>query len=184
MAVTTARKYHSGLLGPDKHLTSPEMSLPYSDAAVAEPVEVRFRPRPLLYDPNDEIVIEAASNGRADAIVTHNVKDLRIGADPWYRHRYTGRNSQETKTMSGSARSKYPLHLPASLKEAAARLARNDGVSLNQWITAAVAQKVGAVETANELLARRAAQANPGDLTRYLDAAPDVPPEPGDEVRG
>ena len=86
--------------------------------------------------------------------------------------------------MSGSARSKYPLHLPASLKEAAARLARNDGVSLNQWSTADIAQKVGAVETANELLARRAAEANPGDLIRYLDAAPDVPPEPGDEVRG
>ena len=86
--------------------------------------------------------------------------------------------------MSGSVRSKYPLHLPASLKEAAARLARDDGVSLNQWITAAVAQKVGAVETADELLARRAAKANPGDLIRYLDAAPDVPPGPSDEIQG
>jgi len=28
------------------------------------------------HDPNDEIVIEVASNGRADAIVTHNVKDF------------------------------------------------------------------------------------------------------------
>ena len=86
--------------------------------------------------------------------------------------------------MRGSTRSRYLLHLPASLKEAAARLARNDGVSLNQWITAAVAQKIGAVETADELLARRAAKANPGDLIRYLDGAPDAPTEPGDEVRG
>ena len=86
--------------------------------------------------------------------------------------------------MRGSVRSRYLLHLPVSLKEAAARLARNDGVSLNQWITAAVAQKIGAVETADELLTRRAAEANLGDLVRYLDAAPDVPPEPGDEVQG
>ena len=31
MAVTATRKYHPRLLGPDKHLTSPEMSLPCSD---------------------------------------------------------------------------------------------------------------------------------------------------------
>lgn len=79
-------------------------------------------------------------------------------------------------------RSKYPLHLPDSLKEAADRLAKSDGVSLDQWITAAVAQKVGAVETAEELLRRRAGGAKPGNLTRYLDRAPDVPPEPGDET--
>ena len=86
--------------------------------------------------------------------------------------------------MRGSARSKYPLHLPASLKEAAERLARNDGVSLNQWITVVVAQKIGAVEAADELLTRRAAKANPGDLVHYLDAAPDVPTEPGDKAQG
>ena len=82
--------------------------------------------------------------------------------------------------MSATTRTRYPLHLPDSLKETAARLAKDDGVSLNQWITAAVAQKIGAVETAEELLRGRAAGAKPGDLTRYLDRAPDAPPEPGD----
>ena len=38
----------------------------------------------------------------------------------------------------------YPLKLPVSIKTAAARLAKEDGVSLNQWIASAVAQKVGA----------------------------------------
>ena len=84
--------------------------------------------------------------------------------------------------MSETTRTRYPLHLPDSLKETAARLAKNDGVSLNQWITAAVAQKIGAVETAEELLRGRAAGAKPGDLTRYLDRVPDAPPEPGDET--
>ncbi|MEP6869790.1 MAG: toxin-antitoxin system HicB family antitoxin, partial [Novosphingobium sp.] len=42
----------------------------------------------------------------------------------------------------------YPLKLPASIKAAAARLAKEDGVSLNQWISVAIAQKIGVVETA------------------------------------
>ena len=75
----------------------------------------------------------------------------------------------------------YPLKLPASIKAAAARLAKEDGVSLNQWITAAVAQKIGAVETAGDFLRRRAGNASP-DLRAFLPSAPDVPPEPGDEI--
>lgn len=84
--------------------------------------------------------------------------------------------------MSETTRYKYPLKLPISLKETAARLAKDDGVSLNQWITTAVAQKIGAVETAAELFERRGAQSTLGDLTRYLDSAPGVPPQPGDEL--
>jgi len=76
----------------------------------------------------------------------------------------------------------YPLKLPASIKAAAARLAKEDGVSLNQWITAAVAQKIGAVETAADFFQRRAANASPEDLMALLANAPNVPPEPGDEI--
>jgi hypothetical protein len=76
----------------------------------------------------------------------------------------------------------YPLKLPASIKEAAARLARKDGVSLNQWIAVAVAQKVGVAETAAEFFSRRAGDATPEDLLHYLDKAPDASPELGDEV--
>ena len=41
-------------------------------AAVLLPVEVHFRWRPQLADPADEMVLEAAINGAADAIVTFN----------------------------------------------------------------------------------------------------------------
>ena len=84
--------------------------------------------------------------------------------------------------MSATTRYRYPLNLPISLKETAARLTEDDGVLLNQWIVTAVAQKIGAVETAEVLLAERAARAAPGDLQRYLDAALDTPPVPGDEM--
>ena len=84
--------------------------------------------------------------------------------------------------MTDPRRYKYPLQLPTSLKDTAARLAREDGVSLNQWIVAAVAQKIGAVETAEEFLRERARGAVSGELVRYLNDAPDMPPEPTDEL--
>jgi len=45
--------------------------------AMAEPVTSYFRWRPQLHDPGDELVLEAAVNGRAAAIVTFIEKDLR-----------------------------------------------------------------------------------------------------------
>jgi hypothetical protein len=76
----------------------------------------------------------------------------------------------------------YPLKLPASMKAAAARLAKEDGVSLNQWIAVAVAQKVGAAETASAFLAKKAGKARPEDLLRFLERAKQEVPTAGDEL--
>lgn len=43
---------------------------------MAEPVETHFLWRPQLRDSDDEMVLEAAGNGRADAIVTFNIRDF------------------------------------------------------------------------------------------------------------
>jgi len=49
-------------------------------AAVIEPVEVRFAWRPQLADPKDEMVLDAAVNGRADALIMHNLADFAMVA--------------------------------------------------------------------------------------------------------
>jgi putative PIN family toxin of toxin-antitoxin system len=45
-------------------------------AALAEPVTTRYLWRPQLRDASDEMILEAAVNGRADAIVTFNLRDF------------------------------------------------------------------------------------------------------------
>ena len=74
----------------------------------------------------------------------------------------------------------YPLKLPLSIKKAAQRLAQEDGVSLNQWIASAVAEKVGVVETAAEFFKKRADVRTGDRLMESLHNAPHVPPEPED----
>lgn len=76
----------------------------------------------------------------------------------------------------------YPLKLPTSIRAAATRLAKEDGVSLNQWIAAAVAQKVGAVETAAEFLSCRAAGRSLDELDEMLARVPSRAPDDGDDL--
>ncbi len=77
----------------------------------------------------------------------------------------------------------YPLKLPLSIKRAAQRLAQEDGVSLNQWIASAVAEKVGVVETAAEFFKKRAGNKTGDRLMEFLRNAPKVAPEPKDKIR-
>ena len=57
-------------------LTEPEVDIFVTAViAMAEPVETHFLWRPQLRDPNDEMVLEVAVNGKADALVTFNVRD-------------------------------------------------------------------------------------------------------------
>ena len=72
--------------------------------------------------------------------------------------------------------------LPPSIKAEAQRLAKADGISLDQWISIAVAQKISAVGTAEDFFKRRAKGARPGSMLNFLRGAPNVPPIPGDEL--
>ncbi len=76
----------------------------------------------------------------------------------------------------------YPLKLPLSIKRAAQRLAKEDGVSLNQWIAVAVAEKVGVMETAAEFFQQRAGKATGNKLMKFLRNAPKIRPEAEDAL--
>lgn len=66
----------------------------------------------------------------------------------------------------------YALKLPHSVKNAAQRLAAVDGVSMNQFIAVAVAEKIGAIESADVFLKLRAGKAKPSDMKSVLRKAP------------
>jgi hypothetical protein len=73
------------------------------------------------------------------------------------------------------------LRLPESLHRKLAELAEAEGVSLNQLISSAAAEKVAALMT-EEYLARRAQRASRAKFDAALRRVPKVAPVPGDEL--
>lgn len=83
--------------------------------------------------------------------------------------------------MTQTVKARVSLNLPNSLKAAAERYAARDGVSLNQFISVALAEKIGAQDAA-AFFERRAAEGDPARTADFLRVAPDAPPLEGDEI--
>ncbi len=72
------------------------------------------------------------------------------------------------------------ITLPDSLHRHLREIARSDGVSINAFITTAIAEKVSALAT-EVLISTRASAERPGAFTAVLDRVPRRRPLAGDE---
>ena len=79
-----------------------------------------------------------------------------------------------------TTKSTYPLRLPRSVKAAVEKIAKEEGVSLNQFVATAVAEKLSAMKTAT-YFAERAARADMEAFRRILIREGGEPPREGDE---
>ncbi|MGH7970932.1 MAG: toxin-antitoxin system HicB family antitoxin [Limisphaerales bacterium] len=73
------------------------------------------------------------------------------------------------------------IELPESLYRKVAELARADGISVEQFVATAAAEKMASLLT-TDYLRREAALGSRADFERVLRKVPDVPPEGYDEL--
>jgi hypothetical protein len=73
------------------------------------------------------------------------------------------------------------VSLPDSIRRRAETLAQSDGISFDQFVALALAEKV-AVLDAGTYLAERARRGDREKFERILARVPDVPPEDGDQL--
>ncbi|CAK8716264.1 hypothetical protein KKHLCK_05380 [Candidatus Electrothrix laxa] len=73
------------------------------------------------------------------------------------------------------------LRLPNSIHRHIKQIARQEGVSINQFISTAVSEKISALTTEN-YLEQRAKRADRSAFRGILDKVPDRTPLPGDEI--
>ena len=73
------------------------------------------------------------------------------------------------------------LRLPSSIHKHIREIAKNEGVSINQFVSSAVSEKISAIMT-EDYLKSRAKRAKKSDLKKILDNVPKRKPILGDEL--
>ncbi|MCF8090655.1 MAG: type II toxin-antitoxin system HicB family antitoxin [Desulfotignum sp.] len=73
------------------------------------------------------------------------------------------------------------LRLPASIHRHIREIAKQEGVSINQFISSAVAEKISALLT-EEYVNARAARADLDKVAQIFAKVPERPPVDGDEM--
>lgn len=124
------------------------------------------------------MVLELAVAARCNAIVTHNVQDFE-GLERFGLEVYTP--GAFLALLGEPSLSTLSLRLPSSLHKQVRELARQEGVSINQLITTALAEKMSALMTV-EYLQERAARGSRERFEAVLAKIPDVEPEDYDRL--
>jgi len=118
---------------------------------LAEPLPFAERHRPISPDPDDDVVLEAAINGRADLILSHNIRHLREAAARFKIEVVTPAGVPPAPATRGVSIQGEPKHEsssavmvfldPSLLAEVEAYSAK-EGISLDSFIGTASAELV------------------------------------------
>ena len=73
------------------------------------------------------------------------------------------------------------LRLPGSVHQHIREIAKNEGVSINQFVSSAVSEKISAIMT-EDYLKSKAKRAKKSDFRKILDDVPKRKPILGDEL--
>ena len=110
--------------------------------------------RPLSSDPNDDMVLDVAINGRADAIVTQNAKHfapaargygIKVTSPAEFLQALREKEQYGNESRKASI-DRFPLRLMPSVRRTAEAFSEKEDVSLNQFINVAVAEKLAHLE--------------------------------------
>ena len=77
--------------------------------------------------------------------------------------------------------STYPLRLPRSIRAGIEKLSKQDGISINQFVSIAAAEKL-AIMQAETYFAERIAKADMAAFDRVVQRQGGQPPREGDEI--
>ncbi len=136
---------------------------------------VHFRVRPFLPDPGDEFLLELAVAGAADAIVTHNVRHFS-GVEQFGLQVLTPGEFMR-KNRKGAEMSKI-VAVPDNLYNKAAEVAAKEHVSVEEFVSAAVENRLAS----REYIESRASLFSRQEFERALQAIPDFEPEEHDRL--
>lgn len=74
------------------------------------------------------------------------------------------------------------IRLPKSIHEAARKLAEEDQVSIDQFVTTALVEKISALKTKTYLMERAKIAPNRKEFEKLMEKVPDVWPDKEDQL--